>query len=529
MMNVWCRRFAAGFAVLLTISGTIALRAEQIVPLTSEEIDALVADVMERHQIPGMAVGVIKDGVVIHKKGYGVRRRGLSGAVDTQTLFGIASNSKAFTTSAIALLVEDGLLNWDDKVIDHLPEFRLYDPWVTREFRVRDLVIHNSGLGLGAGDLMVWPTSKRERSEIIHNLRYLKPVTSFRSEYAYDNLLYIVAGEVVAAVSGMSFDEFVNKRLMEPLGMDRCAADRRGLKGESNYAQPHVAIDGKLMNVEPSEPIDTNPVWTAAGGLQCSIDSMMKWISMHLRGGSLESGEQLISSERHQELMTPQTLLNVGWRDREWNGTKFRAYGLGFFLNDAHGYMIVSHGGTLLGMISQSYIVPELGLGIVVLTNQQAYPGRDAVVYSIAKSYMVPGKEDWVTKFADNNAAYKARVAKHVAKQMAIRPEHKLEAFPLSQYAGTYKDIWFGNIVIDQTPRGLYFAAMKSERLKGRLEHFNGNVFIARWDDRTLEADAYVSFETSFDGKVIGMTMKPVSPAIDFSFDFQDLDFTKIK
>lgn len=172
--------------------------------LSSPEVDQVVRQVMEKFEIPGIAVGIIKDGKVIHAKGYGVRNIDKKGKVDAETLFSIASTGKSFTTAAIALLVDEGKMRWDDKVIDYIPNFRMYDPWVTREFTVRDLLIHNSGLGLGAGDLMFWPTASFTRKEIISNLRYLKPASSFRSEFAYDNLLYIVAGEVIAAVSGIA-------------------------------------------------------------------------------------------------------------------------------------------------------------------------------------------------------------------------------------------------------------------------------------------------------------------------------------
>ncbi|MBL4836162.1 MAG: serine hydrolase [Kordiimonadaceae bacterium] len=525
------RTYAAAAALTGLVFGHTAIVAAgtEPVPLTSAEINSLVTTVMEKYNVPGMAVGVVKDGTIVHLEAYGVRRAGEAGTVDTNTLFGIASNSKAFTTSAIALLVADGKLRWDDKVIDHIPNFRLHDAWVTREFTVKDLVVHNSGLGLGAGDLMVWPTSDRSRSEIIQNLRYLKPESSFRSEYAYDNLLYIVAGEVIAAASGMSFGEFVNKRLMKPLGMARCAADRRGLKGEENYAKPHVKVDGKLLNVEPSEVIDRNPVWSAAGGVQCSIEDMMKWVAMHLRGGKLPDGSRLISKRQHKELWTPQTILSVGSVDRKWNNTHYRSYGLGFNLQDSNGHRIISHGGTLLGMISHTRMVPELGLGVVVLTNQQAYPGRDAIVYSIIKSYITSERVNWLDRFDTRAAKAKAYTEKRTKKAMSIGQESKIKSLAVTHYQGRYRDLWFGDVVIKNQQDTLYFTADKAKRLKGKLEHFNGNVFIVRWDDRSLEADAYVSFNTSITGTVKGMRMKAVSPATDFSFDFHDLDFTKVK
>src|ERR1700733_8641828 len=193
-------------------------------PISPAAIDATVARAMRAFQVPGMAVGIVKDGKLLYAKGYGVREVGKPGRVDADTLFQIGSNTKAFTAAALAILVDEGKIHWDDRVIDYLPQFRMYDPYVTREFTIRDLLTHRSGLGLGAGDLMFWPTTDFSRAEVMRGLRYLKPASGFRSEYAYDNLLYMVAGQIIPAVTGKSWEDFITERIFGPLQMRPCAA-----------------------------------------------------------------------------------------------------------------------------------------------------------------------------------------------------------------------------------------------------------------------------------------------------------------
>jgi CubicO group peptidase (beta-lactamase class C family) len=221
--------------VFLFLIAAFNLQAQVI---TSEEIDSLVTLTLKTFDVPGIAVAVIKDGKVIHSKGYGVRSLNTKQKVDENTLFGIASNSKAFTAAALGILVDEGKLKWDDKVIDYIPEFRLYNPYVTEEFTITDLITHRSGLGLGAGDLMFWPDSSDfTKKDMIHNLRYLKQVSSFRTKYDYDNNLYMVAGEVLARIAGMSWEEFIQKRILDPLGMSSTAPSFKLVKNKSNVIQ----------------------------------------------------------------------------------------------------------------------------------------------------------------------------------------------------------------------------------------------------------------------------------------------------
>ena len=252
--------------------------------ISSHQIDSVVEKTLKTFDVPGIAVAVVKDGKVIHARGYGVRSLNTGQKVDENTLFGIASNSKAFTVAALAMLIDEGKLKWDDKVTDYIPEFRLYNPYVTEEFTIRDLLTHRSGLGLGAGDLMFWPDSNNfTRKDVIHNLRYLKAVSDFRTKFDYDNLLYIVAGEVVSRISGMSWEDFIETRIMQPLEMKSSAASFQRLKDKSNVIDPHAPVDGKVKVIRRDWSNNAN----AAGGIYSNLTDMSHWIIMQMENGKL--------------------------------------------------------------------------------------------------------------------------------------------------------------------------------------------------------------------------------------------------
>ncbi|WP_417624262.1 serine hydrolase [Paremcibacter congregatus] len=514
--------------MMVTVPSTAAAEPATVkahAGLTTVEIDQLVERVMQTYQVPGIAVGIIKDGKVIHAKGYGVRNITKKGDVTAETLFSIASTGKSMTAAALALLVDEGKITWKDKVIDHIPDFRLYDPWVTREFTVKDLLIHNSGLGIGAGDLMMFPSQDFSRAEIIANLRHLKPVSSFRSEFAYDNLLYIVAGEVIARVSGMTYEDFIEQRILKPLEMSHCGANLKRLKKEKNVADPHMVRNGKLQATIRDVPLGQPVVFAAAGGIQCSVESILKWHDMHLHKGKLPNGAVFLSEEQQAELLTPQTITAVRPTSRDWFGSHFSAYGLGWGLSDFKGYKMAQHGGGLLGMLSDNVMIPDLNLGVVVYTNQQAGVARPAIVNSILEAYTSENRTDWIPRLSDMLDKRRAKAAKVTAD---ITDQSDRPAGPFPQYVGIYQDPWFGKVEISQTPDGLYFTAARSARLKGSMVPYKKDLFIVRWEDRSLEADAYVKFTTDYSAQPRGITMKAVSPLTDFSFDFHDLNFQRI-
>src|SRR5215217_670757 len=273
-------------AGLIILAAPVTATAQQAPP----DFDNYVRRVMQSFTVPGLSVAIVKDGKVVLAKGYGVRRMGDSTPVDARTRFGIASNTKLFTATAVAILVEEGKLAWDNPVTAYLPGFAMSDPYVTHELTVRDLLVHRSGLGLGAGDLLWWPPSTYNRKEIARRIRNIPLSTSFRSAYAYDNVLYLVAGEVIEAVSGKSWEDFVAKRILAKVGMTGSNVRHSAAAGGGNVASPHARVEGKVRPIRPFASDNTNP----AGGINSSATDIAKWMLVQLREGRLADGTPLI-------------------------------------------------------------------------------------------------------------------------------------------------------------------------------------------------------------------------------------------
>lgn len=495
--------------------------------LSSRQIDALVQKTMKTFDVPGMAVAVLKDGKIYHKNTYGVSSLKTNAAVNENTLFGVASNTKAFTTAALAQLIDDNKMKWDTKVTDIIPEFKLHDPYVTSEFTVRDLVSHRSGLGLGAGDLMVFPAKNTTtKEEMIHNLRYLKPVSSFRSKFDYDNLLYIIAGEIVARVSGKNFDDYIADNFFKPLGMKRSLLSIREIAADANRIDGHAPVNGKLEITGYT----FTQIATPAAGIYASINDMSTWVQALIDDGKY--GEQLqdslFSKKMHREMWTPQTLIKSG--GGPYN-THFSAYGLGWFLSDVSGYFQATHTGGLLGIVSQVTIIPELELGIIVLTNQQSGSAFTAITNSIKDGYFGIEGKDRVKEYNERRLKGE-RAEDSINAQLEIDLKAQLKSKVAkpdpSNIVGNYKDDWFGKVVISSKNGNLHFKAEKSLDLIGTMTFYKGTTYVVRWDDASLKADAFVNFTLNTEGKANGFTMSAISPLTDFSYDYQDLDFSKI-
>lgn len=497
-------------------------------PLTEKQIDSLVERSLKAFNVPGIAVGIVKDGKLIHAKGYGARSLQTKEKVDAETLFGIASNSKAFTAATLGILVDEGKIKWDDKVQDYIPEFKLYSPYVTEEFTIKDLLTHRSGLGLGAGDLMFFPDgSDFTLKDIIYNLRFLKPVSGFRTKYDYDNNLYIIAGELVARVSGKPWEVFVEERIIAPLGMVNTAASYSRLKNKTNVIDAHAPVEGKVQVIARNKL----EIGLSAGGIYSNIADMSKWVMLQLAKGGYGDNlsKKIISKEVVEEMWTPQTIIPV--RNPGPYNTHFASYGLGFFLSDVKGYKQVTHTGGLEGMVTQVTMIPELNLGIIVLTNQQEGGAFRCITDQLKDAYFnIPGT-DRVTQYSSgrNNSLQAANKItdsiwyeiKQVQKSAATKIDYNL-------YTGTYKDPWFGDVMISVKNGKLWFDAKRSPKLTGEMFAYKGNSFVVKWNDRSLDADAFVNFFLDTDGKGSGITMKAISPLTDFSYDFHDLDFTRV-
>src|SRR5262247_2192891 len=402
------------------------------------DLDAYVARALKEFEVPGLAIAIVKDGKVVIAKGYGVRKLGESAPVDEQTLFGIASNTKAFTAAALAILVDEGKISWDDPVTKHLPGFQMYDPYVAREMTVRDLLTHRSGLGLGAGALMFFPPTTFTREEIVARLRYIKPATSFRSKYAYDNVLYLVAGQVVAAASGKSWDDFIKERIFAPLGMAASNTSVKDLRPGGNFVSPHQKVEGRLQPVPYMNLDNTAP----AGAINSNVAEMAKWVIAQLDEGAIHSGQnvnrRLFSQRQSREMWSAQTPIAVGAPPPPLSALRanFSAYGLGWGLSDYRGHKVVSHSGGLAGMVSRVRMIPDLKLGIVALTNQEAGGAMEAISYHIIDHYLNAPAIDWVSAF-HTAAEQRVAQAKEVEKnQSSARDADSKLSLPLAKYAG---------------------------------------------------------------------------------------------
>ena len=519
--------FALSCFALAVAAGLVGSGAALAAP-SEQAIGQSIQRAMEEFQVPGMAVSVVHEGDIYYAAGHGVLEAGKHGKVDDRTLFQIGSVSKAFTAATLALLADEGKLEWDAPVIDYLPEFRMHDAWVTREFTLRDLLTHRSGLPLGAGDLLIFPEGKTSHAEVVHAMRYFEPVSSFRAKFDYDNLLYIVAGEVVARVSGMPFEDFLEQRLLSPLGMSDCSATLERAAPDAARATPHVLVDGELQTTRSG----ITPVAAAAGGINCSARSMTRWLSFVLAKGVLPDGTQLISAAQFSQLLNPVTLLPSPAYLVEHAGSYLNAYALGWNVSTFYGQPALSHGGGVVGMTAFVMLLPKQGLAVFAGGNQMSAAPR-AIVNDIVDQFLAgqaqnAGK-DWTAIISGLVKSGQDAGADAVAKAMEARDADSRPSLPLERYVGSYRDPWYGNIRITLEDDGaLWFYSERNEPLQGPLEHFQYDSFIARWTDRRLNADAYVSFTLTPQGGVEGIRMKAVSPTTDFSFDFHDLDLRRV-
>ena len=486
---------------------------------------------MDKFTVAGVAVGIVKDGEIIHSKGYGLKSVDTGEKVDQNTAFAIASNSKAFTTAALAILVEEGKLSWNDKVVDHIPEFKMYNDYVTLNFNIQDLLTHRSGLGLGAGDLQIWPTgSDFTMDDLITNFQYFEPVSAFRTKYDYDNILYSVAGELIKRVSGIPWETFVKERILEPLAMYNSYTVFPEKSHDLNMSAPHMTLDGKLVTIAPYfvEPEKTNG---AAAGVLASANDLCKWLLVHLNEGKYGDNlnHQLFSESSQSEMWKVHTTIDVK-PDNRYN-PHFSGYGLGWRLSDMNGMMTVSHTGDVSGMLSKTIMVPELDLGVVVLTNSY-YGGAGvfrAVSQSIVDSYLGLEPYDWTGHYL-NRSLVASGSAGEVVKQVWETVESGNHSqVKTEDFKGVYMDPWFGKIIIHENEGQLWFTSLRSPKLTGPMYHYKANAFAIRWEDRELDADAFAIFSLNEEGKAINISMKGIAPDIDFSYDFHDLDFKRIK
>jgi CubicO group peptidase (beta-lactamase class C family) len=483
--------------------------------------------------VPGMAITIVEDGKVTLAKGFGVRALGAPEHVDADTIFPTGSTGKAFTVAALGILVDQGKIGWDDRVIDRLPGFQMYDPWVTREMTIRDLLVHRSGLGLGAGDLLFVPRTNLSRAESVRRLRYIKPASSFRSGFAYDNILYMVAGQLIEAVSGESWEKFVAEHVLKPAGMLHSTSDNDLRFLTADRAQPHARVNGALRGIGDQSRLDERDdlgrTAAPAGGLAISANDMARWLQIQLNDGALPGGGRLFSAAAHEQMWQPVTLQPITPRPDNLKLTQpmFNTYALGWDVRDYRGAKIVWHGGAVFGFLAAVVLLPEKHVGFSILINSEDGEIINGLLFELLDHYLAQPASDWPAKF---RALKQQRMgdALKAYQTAAANPAHVGPSLPLERYAGTYADPWYGNIDVALANGKLTIDFKSTPRMRGNLEHWQYDSFITRLDDKSIEP-AYVTFGLNADGKVERVTMKPVSPAADFSYDYQDLRFTPVE
>lgn len=492
--------------------------------LDEKKLDELIQNSLSTFDVPGISVGIVKDGKLIYAKGFGVRSLKNKQPMDENTLVGIASNSKGFTCTALAILADEGKLKWDDKVSKYIPEFQMADPYVSQNVTIRDLVTHRAGLGLGQGDLMFFPEGgSLTVSDIVHNVRYLKPENPFRTTLDYNNILFIVAGEVIHRVSGLQWADFVEQRILKPVGMTSSFGSYKNAisANSQNIIDAHAPVDGKAVAVSH----DWNETANAAGGILSNIKDMTTWAVFLMNGFVTKDGKRLVSEKNAHELWSLQIPDKVGANSPY--DTHFYGYGLGWFLSDVKGHLQVQHSGGLIGTVTHFTLIPDLKLGIVVLTNQQAGAVLSTITNTVKDTYLGINDRNWLKINGDKARKNEALFAKQ--KKEVFAKTSKFESdLKDEQFIGWYKDNWFGIVEITKAGKSYRLSCKSSPRLKGELLPYSANAFVVKWADRGYDADAFFILNFDENGKAVSAKMKPISDVTDFSFDFEDLDLKKM-
>jgi CubicO group peptidase (beta-lactamase class C family) len=496
---------------------------------TSEEsidlsqLETYFVEAMRNWKIPGMAVAIVKDDKVVLAKGFGVKEYSKEDKVDEMTLFAIASNTKAFTAAALSILVDEGKIEWDDRVCEYLPFFRLYDPYVTEEMRIRDLLCHRSGLGTFSGDLL-WYETPYTAEEVVKRARYLKPVFGFRSGYGYSNIMFMAAGEIIPAATGKKWEDFVKERIFTPMGMQVTHVGTSKLKKHENVATPHyVTTEGETLTISYT----SSDVIASAGGINSNVSEMSRWLIMLLNNGVFDN-TRILSEDQIWEMWKQHTVIPVSKSTKELFPTNhFNSYGLGWGLSDYHGHKIVSHGGGLDGMISRVAMVPEINLGLVVLTNSiNSLPS--ALSYKIIDTYLGVPSKDWSQIYLERDRKSSEEDQERIAKiKEKITMREKTAPTPkLEDFTGSYGGPMYGDAVVTLEKDHLVLNFLPTPVFISDLTYMYHDTFLLKLRNKFSfipHGIGTVQFLRDMDGKVV--EMKVDIPNHDFFFT--ELEFKK--
>ncbi len=486
---------------------------------TKEQIshlDTYFQKSLDEWQIPGMAIAIVNTDSIVFSKGYGYSNIDKKTKVDKNTLFAVASNSKAFTASSIAILVEEGKLNWTDKVVDYLPYFKMHDDYTTQNFTIEDLLCHRSGLVTFSGDLL-WYGSTLSAEEIIAAQQYLTPKYGFRTTFGYSNIAYLAAGKIIEKVSGTSWQEFVKQHFLSPLEMNNTLTSTNQLSKASNVATPYYFENNTNNEVKWVNWDNIAP----AGALISSVSDFSKWLQLNLNEGKLNE-KAIFSEQNFRKMTTPHINFEVRKNDEN---THFKSYGLGWELQDYEGYKIVSHGGGYDGMISKSFFIPEKKLGVVILTNNLNWvPGAlSNKILDVLLTENLEGK-DW----SANYLSYKKQQVKQDSIQKItienLRGKQDSTHLNLDKYTGIYNDKMYGTVTVSVKNNSLHFKMDKTSIFYADLKHWNHHIFTFKFPKELSSLpEGKLWFDLDKDGNIFKLHIDVPNP----DFDFTEFDFIK--
>ena len=475
---------------LLVSAGSIQIALAQQAPF--QGFDDYVNKAIKDWDVPGMAIAVVKDDKVVYAKGYGLREIGKTAAVDENTIFAIGSSSKAFTAASLAILADEGKLKWDDAVSKYLPDFQLFDPYVTRQMTVRDMLTHR--IGLERGD-QLWYATAYTRDEVLRRVRFLEPSSSVRSRFGYQNIMYLAAGEIVPSITNKSWDDFVAERIFTPLGMKNSGTSIRTLSKSDDVSTPHVKIDGKM------EPVAWRLIdnIAPAGSINSNVSDMAQWVRLHLAKGKF-NGKQIVSEAAIKEMHTSQTIMRLeGQYTLIYPDAHFLNYGMGWFLSDFRGKKLVEHGGAIDGMRALVAMIPEENVGVVVLTNANGSILPQFLAYRIFDSYLGKDAKDWQAEALPKIKAIEEQGKAAQEKALAERVKGTSPSLGLEKYAGIYQSEMYGDVEIRFA--GGKLSQHFGPNFNGDLEHWNYDTFQVIWRDK-VQGKGFATFSLNAKGAV---------------------------
>lgn len=498
MTKSYFKRFQIALLVCVSLF-SFSLFSQESLP---ENFDSWIESSREDWKIPGMAVGIVKNGEVIYAKGFGEKRLGSDEMVDANTIFSIASVSKNITAAALGILVDEGKINWDDKITKHIPWFQLKDPWVTQEITIRDALTHRVGLGRILGNRLQFMTES-PRDTVLYKMRFMELEKPFRSAFVYNNVMYSLAGQIIEYTDGRTWDEFLKERFFTPLGMNSASTSITQLKTNDNQAYPHQEIDGKVVPISRRNWDNAGP----AGGVNASVNDLNKWMLMQLGTSGEYNGKTIISSQQMNEIHKPQMVVpRANAMDAQ------SSYGFGWNVTDYKGKRVLTHGGATDGFNTAMYLIPELDLGVIVVGNNFNGLGN-AVAYQVVDAFLGNNDVDWHQRYLKG---YKKSYERALGERDKIHQAHVKETTPsldLDDYVGAYHSLGYGKVEVKKKGKNLVLYFWDTEGLETKLEHWHYDTFRAVWKN-PAQREEFMQFHLGKDGKV---------EALDFEFSLRPL------